>query len=197
MHHIWTLNQAKCKHAVGLCVGTAWLALVTMGCGPGQGFGRSDQATQPTPDQVAHMLEPNVLGVSCFYDPFDPWIYNEDRTRIRGIRISALYLRGPNYTGVFGDGIIKPRLYVAYRDEATGERKYQMVKEWAFDVEQAMPFRSKRETRAGWGYCLFLDWGDLPLEGRSIRLLVTFERKDGLSIGSSKKDFRVNRLGSS
>jgi len=145
---------------------------------------------QPTPDEVARMLEPNVLGIRCFYDPFNPWIWNGDHTRVRGVKINALYLQGPNYTGVFGDGTICPRLFVSTRD-LRGRLEYRLVKEWAFDVEQAMPFRAKKRMEAGWGYALFLTWGDVDLSGRSIRLTVNFERADGLVISGSKKDFRV------
>ncbi len=143
------------------------------------------------PDQIAQMLEPNVLGVSCFYDPFNPWLWNEDRSKVRGIVIGALYLQGPDSKGVFGDGIIRPKMYVAQRDEK-GERKWTLLKEWDFDVQKAMPFRSKRLVRPGYGYSLFLSWGDeFDLSGREIRLIVSFERSDGLTVGSSKKDFRV------
>lgn len=148
------------------------------------------QNGDPTPDEVARMLEPNVLGVSCFYDPLNPWIWNSQHMQVRGVRINALYLRGPNYTGVFGDGVIRPRLYVLTRDEQ-GKQEYRLLKEWTFDVNQAMPFRAKRRMTAGWGYALFLDWGDLNLTGRNVRLTINFERTDGVVISGSKKDFRV------
>jgi hypothetical protein len=144
----------------------------------------------PTPQQVALMLEPNVLGVSCFYDPINPWLWNTEHTVVRGIKINALYLRGPNYTGVFGNGVIRPKLLVSSRDEQ-GKIQYKLVKEWSFDVNQAMPFRAKKRMKAGWGYALFLNWGDMDLTGRSLRLIVNFERADGIIISGSKKDFRV------
>lgn len=136
------------------------------------------------------MLESNVLGVSCFYDPFNPFIWNSEHTRVQGIKINALYLRGPHYTGVFGDGVIHPKLYVATRDEE-GKLTYKLIKEWSLDVNQAMPFRAKKRMKAGWGYALFLNWGDMDLTGQSLRLTVNFERTDGIVISGSKKDFRV------
>ncbi|MBI4581793.1 MAG: hypothetical protein HY718_19005 [Planctomycetes bacterium] len=147
---------------------------------------------QPTPEEVARMIEPNVLGVKCFYDPRNPWIWNIEHTQVRGVRIGALYLLGPKSTGVFGDGVIHPRLFVAYHDEQ-GKLQYKLVKEWTLDVQQAMPFRAKRRSDGGWGYSLFLPWGDLNLAGREIRLTVSFERTDGIVISGSKKDFRVPR----
>lgn len=151
-----------------------------------------DPDREPTPEEVARMIEPNVLGVSCFYDPFNPWIWNEDHTQVRGVKIGAMFLLGPESTGVFGDGIILPKLFVSYRNEQ-GKRAYKLVKEWSFDVDQAMPFRAKRRTRWGWGYALFLPWGDIDLAGRDVRITVSFKRADGLLISGSKKDFRVPR----
>ncbi len=136
------------------------------------------------------MLEPNVLGISCLYDGFNPWMWNTDHSQVRGVKIGALFLLGPKSTGVFGDGVIHPRLFVSTRDEK-GKVIYRLVKEWTYDVGQAMPFRSKRETRWGWGYALFLPWGDIDLGGRDVRLTVSFERADGVVISGSKKDFRV------
>lgn len=145
---------------------------------------------EPTPAEVARMLEPNVLGISCLYDPFNPWIWDLDRTYVRGVKVGALYLLGPKSTGVFGDGVIRPRLTVAQRNEK-GEIEQVLVKEWALDVEEAMPFRAKKRSRWGWGYGLFLTWGDINLMGRDIRLTVTFERSDGYVITGTRKDFRV------
>lgn len=146
--------------------------------------------SEPTPDEVARMLEPNVLGVTCFYDPFNPWIWNTEHTHVRGIKINALYLRGPNYTGVFGDGTFRPKLYVEVRDER-GNKTPKLIKEWTFDVNQAMPFRAKKRMKAGWGYALFLDWGQMDLSGQSLRLTIEFERSDGIVISGSNKSFRV------
>jgi hypothetical protein len=67
--------------------------------------------------------------------------------------------------------------------------------EWMFDVDEALPFRCKRRMVAGWGYAIFLPWGDMNLAGREIRLTVSFERKDGVVISGSKKDFRVPKPG--
>lgn len=167
------------------------ILILTIGCqDPNQRAKRPEDKPDPTPQQVAGMLEPNVLGVACYYDSFNPWIWNEDRTVVRGLKINALYLRGPNSIGVFGDGIIHPKLYVAYHDDQ-GKLAYKMVKEWTFDVQQAMPFRAKKRTKVGWGYALFLNWGDLNVQGRDVRLIVSFDRADGVMIAGSKKDFKI------
>lgn len=195
-------KQAAIPSIMGLTI-----AIVLSGCAQNTGSPQTRPAPQasaaswqgggePTPEQVSQMLEPNVLGVSCFYDPFNPWIWNIQHTHVRGIKINALYLRGPNYTGVFGDGVFRPKLYVETRDEQ-GKQEYKLLKEWTFDVQQAMPFRSKKRMKAGWGYALFLDWGEMDLSGQSVRLTISFERKDGIVISGSKKDFRVPKQGGS
>jgi hypothetical protein len=170
---------------------------IVAGCAGGQNnqtqsptpmSGKDDPA--PTPAQVARMIEPNVLGIACLYDPFSPWIWNTEHTQVKGVRIAALYLLGPNSTGVFGDGTIHPRMYLAYKD-AQGKLDYKLIKEWSFDTQQAMPFRAKKRVRWGWGYGLFLPLGDMDLTGKDIRLTVSFERIDGLVITGNKKDFRI------
>ncbi|HOQ88125.1 MAG TPA: hypothetical protein PLQ89_20670, partial [Phycisphaerae bacterium] len=57
------------------------------------------------------------------------------------------------------------------------------------------PFRCKRRVEAGWGYALFLNWGDLDLSNQIIRLIVQFERRDGIVISGSHKEFRVPKKG--
>jgi hypothetical protein len=134
--------------------------------------------------------------VAAYYPPYNPWVWNDTRTHVRGIVISALYLEGPNVLGVFGDGIIRPRLYVLGED-GDKNSKPQLVKEWSFEPEEAMPFRSKKRTMLGRGYRLHLIWGDeLDLSGKDIRMVVVFERRDGVLLYSGKKDFQVPRDGS-
>ncbi len=168
--------------------------LAAAGCGP-------EPASQParhspSAGDIAAMSEPNITQVAPIFDPFNPWIYNEDRSEIRGLVIGALYLLGPRSKGAFGDGIIRPRLYVAQR-LPDGSRKWRPVKEWSFTPEQAMPFRAKRETAFGWGYRLYLRWDDIQedLHGQEIRLIVSFERRDGVTVGSDAKDIRVPNKG--
>ncbi|UCD28864.1 MAG: hypothetical protein JSV03_17605 [Planctomycetota bacterium] len=148
----------------------------------------------PTPLEVAQMLEDNVTGVVAFYDGYDPFIWSEDQVTPRGIIIKALYLKGPEGTGVFGNGVIHPKLYTIHK-KPDGARSATLIKEWAFDVEEALPFRSKKPTTGGWGYRLHILWDDLELTGREIRLIISFERRDGIVVNSRKKDFRVMRRG--
>ncbi|MHC4797632.1 MAG: hypothetical protein ACYTF1_13395, partial [Planctomycetota bacterium] len=91
---------------------------------------------EPTPIQVAQMLEPNVTGVFAHYDAINPFIWTEDEAYPRGVVIKALYLQGPDGKGVFGDGIIRPRVYVSV-EKPDGEKDWQLLKEWNYEVEKA------------------------------------------------------------
>jgi len=167
---------------MGAC---AWAALGLAGCaapGPGSTWGGSAR-NEP--------LEQKIVRVAAYYPTHNPWIWNDARTHVRGIVISALYLEGPDILGVFGDGVIRPRLYV-YDPAGAVDTQMQLVKEWSFDVDQARPFRSTKRTLLGNGYRFHLIWADeLDLSGQSIRMVVVFERRDGTLIYSGKKDFRV------
>jgi hypothetical protein len=161
------------------------LALALAGCESGAA-GRTRRVREP-------VFTSDVLGVHAYFHPYNPWIWDEARTRPRGIVIQALYLEGPGdpVQGVFGDGVIRPKMFTKVVD-ANGREQWPLVKEWAFDVDAAMPFRSKKPTAQGYGYALYLPWGDeVDVAGREIRMVVTFERADGQTITSAKKDFRV------
>ena len=185
------MHQAIVTRAGSPAALLAALAMLAFtGCGPEPTSRPARQG--PTAGDIAAMSEPNITQVAPLYDPFNPWIYNRDRSAIRGVVIGALYLLGPHSKGAFGDGVIRPRLYVAQR-LPDGGRKWRLVKEWSFTPEQAMPFRAKRETAFGWGYRLYLHWDDIgeDLHGQEIRMIVSFERRDGLTVGSDAKDMRV------
>ena len=153
---------------------------------------KTNAGRKPTPAQVAEMIEPNIISVHAYMSAVDCWIWNADRTAPQGVVIKAMYLQGGSSgKGVFGDGIIRPKLYVMERDRE-GKRQWHLVKEWPFSVKKAMPFRTKQEYLPGWGYRLHLPWGDeIDLCGREIRLIVEFERKDGIVVRSGKTDRKV------
>jgi hypothetical protein len=152
---------------------------------------RSVQAPKPH-KPTSKELSGNVVGVCAMYDPFTPWIWdNENRMHPYGLVIRALYLRGPEYKGVFGDGTIRPKLFIRELNEK-GEVNWKLAKEWAFTPDDAYPFRSRTEKALGWGYRFDLNWKDLAkYEGQQIRLIVEYDRSDGRKIVSEKKDFRV------
>ena len=144
----------------------------------------------PTADQVAFMkTEPSITNIAIFWDPYSPWIWNEDKSEVRGIKAGPLYLLGPKGLGAFGDGIIRPRLYRLEKN-ADGKMQPILVKEWSLTVEEAIPYRMKSRKALGWGYGLRLplEWEELNLPPGELRLVVAFERNDGYIVTSSKKD---------
>lgn len=174
-----------------LC-GLLMLALLALsGCQGGMGLAGAapDQAASRPARVVDPNLEETIVGVIAYYNSFNPWLWNDSKTKPIGIDVQALYLAGPKSKGVFGNGVIRPRLYV--HETANGQDDYRLAKEWSFDVQQAVPWRSNKTTVQGMGYRIPLVWEDLDLIGREIRMIIAFERSDGKLVLSSKKDFRV------
>lgn len=167
------------------------VAMLAGACNPESAESTSRAPRNPTPEQIARMSDPNVVGVYPLFDSFDPWIWNDSHERPRGVHVKALYLIGRNSKGVFGEGVIRPKLFVRQVTDS-GEVSWRLEKEWSLNMQEAIPFRSKRQTAMGWGYSLYLPWDELPrLAGRQVRLIVEFERTDGRRVISNKKDFRV------
>lgn len=169
------------------CVWVSGVVVSLAGCGDPQSPDGQPLPDNPTPSQVARVpTEPNIIQVITSYrNP--PWLYTTDKSRVCGIHVAGLYLSGPDGKGVFGDGIIRPKLYVLERGE-DGRKTPRLVHEWKFDVHDAIPYRGKRRRLQGWGYGFPLHWGELDLAGKEIRLVVEFERSDGQVIASGKKD---------
>jgi len=166
---------------------------ILTGCQPPQegmtaapaGSGVDDVARVPT--------EPNVVNVVAIYNSISPWLYDRDHAKVQGIYVSGLYLLGPKGYGVFGDGVIRPRLYVLER-RPDGRKEPKLTKEWSFTVEEAIPWRGKQKRTPGWGYGLPLEFDDIDLAGREIQMIVAFERTDGRIVRSSKQTFIVPKL---
>jgi hypothetical protein len=134
--------------------------------------------------------EPNVMRTVALYDQYACWMRNEDKTRITGIYVGAVYLLGPEGKGVFGDGVIRPKLYIMEKNEE-GQKVPRLAKEWSFNVEEAMMFRAKEKRAWGWGYGLPLGLGGVDIEKKEIQLVISFERSDGARCSSAPKYFLV------
>jgi hypothetical protein len=188
------MHRQRCRKCTArnlLCLG--WVGLLASGCVTTTKV-HKEQSPPPPPlsfDKVNKMLDPDVVAVAAVYDSFDPWMWDESHERPCGIVVPGLYLMGTKSKSVFGDGTIRPRLYVQEINEK-GESNWKLAKQWTLSVEEAMQFRSRRQTLIGWGYRLHLPWDELSqLSGKQIRMVVEFERKDGTRLASTKKDFRV------
>ena len=136
-------------------------------------------------------LEKDISGVAAVYDPYSPWLWNDEHSKVRGVFVTSLYLFGPQSVGVFGDGVIKARVYLLEGTEGRWTPT-KMLREWSFDPNEALQWRSRKRTPMGWRYALALPWGDdIDVRGKQIRVTLSFERVDGRTIHAREKDFRV------
>jgi hypothetical protein len=187
------------RRAALLCGGC--ILMVVAGCQTGMNggapFGGRARGVPATQEALKN-TESVILDVVAYYGYPIRWRWNEDKTSVHGLIVGALYLMGPNGRGVFGDGIIHPKLYVHDRAARGTDREWTLVKEWKLNPLEMLPFRSKKPTVQGYGYLLPLDWADLntDLSNREIRVVVSYERTDGLPPPrSSVKDLLVPAKG--
>lgn len=181
----------------------ALLALaVAAGCNPGGGpgafapGGRAATTTQQAQGDLEKLAlantETRILDVVAYYPTPIRWIWTEDKSRVRGVVVSALYLVGPNGKGVFGDGIVCPKIYLRDRLAGEGGAQPKLIKEWELKPVDLYLLRSKKPSVQGHGYMLPLDWGDIDLGGREIQVVISYQRSDGVPAPRfSSKDLRV------
>lgn len=187
------------RHFRLLCIGAA-LALAA-GCrqntaSPSSRPSDDDQRSARAHQEAIRGTETVILDVVAYYTTPIKWRWNQDRTRVHGVIVGALYLMGPSGKGVFGDGLIQPKLYVRNPTIRDAEKEWVLTKEWEFTPEQMMDMRSLRPTVQGYGYMLPLDWGDLDLSNRQIRIVISYKRSDGMpSPRSSVKNLVVPAKG--
>lgn len=139
--------------------------------------------------------DPNVLEVKAFWDAYSPFVKSADSSKVQGLMIKVLYLLGPQQKGVFGDGIIRPRLYLMQRDAYGKAMEPRLIREWEFDVERATAHRVVKYAQLGWAYAFIpLEWGkEMDLTGREVRVIISFERSDGRVVSSRPKDIKIPR----
>lgn len=180
----------------------AGLLLAAAGCNMGGQVGGAASRGRgaPTPPQSQEELErlalanteSRILDVIAYYPTPIRWVWTEDKTRVRGIIVSAVYLVGPEGKGVFGDGVLRPRILVHDRLEPDPSKEWKLVKEWELRPVDLLLLRSKRPTIQGHGYMIPLHWDDLDLGGAEIRIIITYEPSDGMPAPRfSSKDLRV------
>lgn len=190
-----------CSHSIArsaarLALGLSGLFIPALaGCQAGNQPGAPTvtvAAGPPTREEALRNTESNIIGVVAYYHPSNPWLWNEDRSRVVGVRVQALYLVGPREKGVFGDGIIRPKIYVRDRRTADPDQQWKLVREWAFQPEDILLYRTKEPTVQGYGYLLPLRWGEqIDLSNQEIRIIINYERIDGLFPRPSTKNLRV------
>lgn len=171
------------------------------GCEP---WFKNDEITPPqsrsssgdTRSRVASWpTDPNVLEVHPLWDPYASFITSDAGSRVLGLRIKTLYLLGTDQKGVFGEGVLKSRMYLLQRDATMSLLEPRLIQEWEYDVQQLMPYRVTKAELLGWAYAYVpLTWpAQFDLSGREVRVVVTFERPDGRVVSARPKDFKIPR----
>ncbi len=122
----------------------------------------------------------NITNVSTFYNTSSPWLNfdNPPDNVPQGLKFSVFLTASETELGVFGDGVFTIDLFLIERDEENNPIRTPITK-WKYTTEQAMPFRSKRPTKYGWGYGFRLNWGDADVLGKEIMTIVSFQRASG------------------
>ncbi len=136
----------------------------------------------------------DVTNIMAFIRP-KPWINFDpsDPTKVNGLAINMYLISASTQKGVFGSGTIRVVLLedepsqAGEGSEAGGpEREPKKVHEWALSPEQAMPYRVMRRPNRryamGAGYQLRLSWGDADLRHRRVKVILKYERADGLLV---------------
>ena len=54
-----------------------------------------------------------------------------------------------------------------------------------------MPFRVRRQSQMGWAYQLYLNWGDVDVLGKEVRISISYVGSDGRVVRSRSVDRRV------
>ncbi|HPU33624.1 MAG TPA: hypothetical protein PK184_13085 [Phycisphaerae bacterium] len=162
----------------------------------GKGVPTTQQAMTDLERQALANTETRILDVVAYYPTPIRWIWTEDKSRVRGIVVPAVYLVGPKGKGVFGDGILRPKILVHDRLEPDPKNEWKLVKEWELKPVDLLLLRSKEPTIQGYGYMLPLQWGDIDLGGTEIQVVITYERSDGMPAPRfSSKYLRVPKKG--
>jgi len=134
----------------------------------------------------------DIVRVATFFNSQRLWLNFDSppTNEPQGLKFSVFLAASNRELGVFGDGTLHVDLF---RTENAPDSPAQRVhlKRWSFNTAQAMPFRSKKPTRYGWGYGLRLPWGDVDVHGKEIQIVVSFERKDGSVISGLPRYLKV------
>jgi hypothetical protein len=190
------------------CPGTSWSLPATValsmicalgGCNAPPRAGRTGD--MPLYDDVTNIMSTMRTMPWLNFDSSDP-------TKIDGFAVNTYLISSTTQRGVFGAGTIRVSMYEdATASGTTLPAPTTMGKnvlgkklfEWELPADKAMPFRVVRRPGRtyvmGDGYQLRLSWGNLDLAGRSIALVVEYQRTDGRLIRRAPFWLRVPSRG--
>lgn len=143
---------------------------------------------QATPER----LDSNIIRVATFYvnRPFVSFDAEGDPNP-EGLKVTYYAVSGTTQRGAHGDGVIRFKMYAI--DRRRGEEPVgRLVKTWEFTPAEARGWRVTRQSDLlGWPYQFYLNWGDVDVYGREVRIVPEFERRDGLVVRGSSRDLKV------
>lgn len=137
-------------------------------------------------------LASDIIGVRRYFAN-NPFLSFDDESdpNPEGFKVTYYAVSNATQKGVFGDGLIRFKMYViepgVEGEPATG----RLIKTWEFNPQQAMGWRIRRVTTLGWPYLFHLNWGDADPYGKEVRIVPEFVRTDGRVIKGSPKDLKV------
>jgi hypothetical protein len=135
-------------------------------------------------------VDAKVVKLICFWQN-EPFIIDPvDAIRPVGFQLT-MYLLNDEGKGIFGDGVIRIRMVGLERDDAGVIVDRKLLRKWTWDVEEAMPFRSKRTTYLGWGYGLLVTWDRSENFTGEVQILPEFVRRDNRTVTGSAKSLKI------
>jgi len=170
---------------------TVWTALLT-GCGESQRTLGAGTPMANHPIARARMYD-DIYKVVKFF-PAMPWLsFDPDGDPDpEGFKVTVYLISSSTRAGEFADGVIHVKMWGG-QPSASGAKGPPLLKEWTLTPEEVLPYRVVRRTLLGHGYQLRLNWGDVDALGKSIRIQIDFERKDGRIIRGQAHELRVPR----
>ena len=137
-------------------------------------------------------LASDIISVRRFFAN-NPFLSFDERSdpNPEGFKVTYYVVSSATQKGVFGDGLIRFKMYVIEPGREGEPATGQLVKIWEFDPQQAMGWRIRREHTLGWAYLFHLNWGDADPYGREIRIVPEYVRTDGRVVRGSPKDLKV------
>lgn len=139
----------------------------------------------------ARMYE-DIYKVVKFFSVM-PWLSFDDAgdPNPEGFKVTLYLISSATREGEFADGNIRVRMWPGQSSRDTG--RAPLLKEWMLTPDDVLPYRVVKRSFLGNAYQLRLNWGQLDVLGKSIRVQIDFERHDGRVILGQAHELRVPR----
>jgi len=142
---------------------------------------------EPQPPRNRQSAE-YIYEVVCGY-PLNMWQSYDKAGDLNpeGFAFVMYLLSSTTGKGVHTDGCIRVSMYEINRGPE-GISGRILAHEWLADTAD---LRERTPTSCGYGYDVYLHWGDLDVFGREVEIVVRYEAPDGRVVQSQTKPTRV------